>query len=99
MRRSWPRISSKKGRRSSCWSSERLREIESDSKERGPEQGLMQLQYPTGQGEERAVEFAILESKLPVCTEVPRTEILGSLPVQRSGKFAASSPRQPQRLI
>jgi hypothetical protein len=38
---------------------------------------LMQLQYPTGQGEERAVEFAILESKLPVCTEVPRTGILG----------------------
>ena len=39
---------------------------------------LMQLQYPTGQGEERAVEFAILESKLPVCTEVPRTGILRS---------------------
>jgi hypothetical protein len=38
----------------------------------------MQLQNPTGQGEETAVEFAILESKLPVCTEVPRTGILGS---------------------
>ena len=38
---------------------------------------LMQLQYPSGQGEETAVEFAILESKLPVCTEVPRTGILG----------------------
>jgi hypothetical protein len=50
---------------------ETLADIESDSKESVLKTLLMQLQYPSGQGEETAVEFAILESKLPVCTEVP----------------------------
>jgi hypothetical protein len=50
---------------------EPLADIESDSKESVLKTLLMQLQYPSGQGEETAVEFAILESKLPVCTEVP----------------------------
>src|SRR5215218_8744725 len=51
---------------------EPLADIESDSKESVLKTLLMQLQYPSGEGEETAVEFAILESKLPVCTEVPR---------------------------
>jgi hypothetical protein len=55
---------------------ETLADIESDSKESVLKTLLMQLQYPSGQGEETAVEFAILESKLPVCTEVPRRGIL-----------------------
>ena len=71
-------MSSKKGSRWSCWSSERLSEIESDSKESVLKTLLMQLQYPSGQGEETEVEFAILESKLPVCTEVPRRGVLRS---------------------
>jgi hypothetical protein len=49
-------MSSKKGSRSSCWWSEHLIEIESDSKESVLNTALMQLQYPTGQGEETAVE-------------------------------------------
>ena len=57
---------------------EPLAYIESDSKESVLKTLLMQLQYPSGQGEETAVEFAILESKLPVCTEVPRSGILRS---------------------
>ena len=82
-------MSSKKGSRSSCWSSERLREIESDSKDSVLNTVLMQLRFLTGQGEETAVEFAILESKLPVCTEVPRTGILRSSQVSDSRKFGA----------
>src|SRR5829696_3231051 len=50
---------------------ETLADIESDSKESVLKTLLMQLQYPSGQGEETAVEFAILESKLPLFTEVP----------------------------
>jgi hypothetical protein len=57
---------------------ETLADIESDSKESVLKTLLMQLQYPSGQGEETAVEFAILESTLPVCTEVPRRATLGS---------------------
>ena len=59
-------------------SSERLSEIESDSKESVLKTVLMQLEDPTGQGEETAVEFAILESRLPLCTQVPRIGFLGS---------------------
>ena len=40
---------------------EPLADIESDSKESVLKTLLMQLQYPSGQGEETAVEFAILE--------------------------------------
>ena len=60
---------------------EPLADIESDSKESVLKTLLMQLQYPSGQGEETAVEFAILESKLPVYTEVPSApsiEVLGN---------------------
>ena len=57
---------------------ETLADIASNSKESVLKTLLMQLQYPTREGEETAVEFAILESKLPVCTEVPRRRILRS---------------------
>jgi hypothetical protein len=53
-------MSSKKGSPSSCWSSERLIEIESDSKESVLNTVVMPLQYPTGVGEEMAVGFAAL---------------------------------------
>jgi hypothetical protein len=91
-------MSSKKGSRSSCWPSERLSEIESDSKESVLKTVLMQLEYPSGQGEETAVEFAILESKLPLFTGVRGRIILRSpytalciAPVPGGQKWALAS--------
>ena len=51
---------SRRGSRSSRSSSERLIEIESDSKESVLNTVVMPLQYPTGVGEEMAVGFAAL---------------------------------------
>jgi len=62
---------------------ERLSEIESDSKDSVLMTALMQLQYPTGEGEETAVEFAIDPAKF-------HDAFAAELPAEQTAVMAAT---------